>query len=57
MSQFCLNVCTWIEAAVTNGRKQVLWDDVTKHFPIHKAAIITNLLNSFQHWDTKHAIK
>ena len=46
MSQFCLNVCTQIEAGSTNGRKQIVWDDVTNHFFFHKAAILTNSLDS-----------
>ena len=42
VSQFCLNVCTWIEAGSNNGRKQVAWDDVAKHFFFYKAPILTN---------------
>ena len=32
MSQLHLNVCTWIKADSTNGRKQVPYDDATKCF-------------------------
>ena len=44
MSQFCLNVRTQIQACLTNGRKRVTRDDVTKCFLFHKAVILTNLL-------------
>ena len=57
MSQFCLNVCTRIEASSTNGRKQVAWDDVTNRFLFYKAAILTNLVDSFKHWNGKYVIK
>ena len=33
-----------------NCRKQVTWDDVTKHFPFCNAAISINLLNSLKYW-------
>ena len=39
VSQFCLNVCTRIEASSTNGRKQVAWDDVAiKAFPLPQSS-------------------
>ena len=47
--QFRRNVYTRIEAGLTNGRKRIAWDDVTKHFLFHKAAILTNLVDSFKH--------
>ena len=49
MGQFCLNAYTQIEAISTNRRKQVAWDDVIKYFLFHKAAILTNSLDSFKH--------
>ena len=57
VSQFHLNVCTQIEAGSTNGRKQVVWDDVRKYFLLHKAAILNNSLDSFKHWNVKYVIK
>ena len=57
VSLLCLNVCTWNEADSTNGRKQVAWYDVTKCFVFHKAAILTNFLESFKHLNVKYAIK
>ena len=35
--------------------EQVAWNDVTKYFSFHKAAILTNLLNSLTHWNIKYA--
>ena len=57
MSLLYLNVCTWNEADSTNGRKQVAWYDVTKCFVFHKAAILTNLLESLKHSNVKYTIK
>ena len=37
--------------------KLVVWDDVTKSFLSHKAAILTNSLDSFKHWNGKYVIK
>ena len=54
VSQFRLNVCTQIKTSSTNGRKRIAWDDVTKHFLFHKAAILTNSLESFKHWNVEH---
>ena len=45
MSQYYLNVCTWIKACSANGRKRVACDDVIKCFLFNKAAILTNLVN------------
>ena len=56
VSQFCFNVCTQVEAGSTNGIKQVVWDDVTKRFLFHKAAISTNSVNSFKHQNFKYVI-
>ena len=56
-SQFPLNVCAWIEVGSSNGRKRVAWDDVTKRFLFYKAAILTNSLNSFKHWNVKYINK
>ena len=44
MSQFCLNECTWIKAGLTNGRKQLAWDDVTKHLLFQKQQFFTTQL-------------
>ena len=52
-SEFCLNVCTWIEVGSTNGRKQVAWDDVAKHFLFYKAPILTNSFISFKNQNVK----
>ena len=42
----------------TNGRKPVAWDDITtKCFLFHKAAISSNSLDSFKHWNVKYVIK
>ena len=57
MSEFCLCVCTQIEAGSTNGRKQLAWDDVRNRFLFYKAAILTNLVDTFKHWNVKHVIK
>ena len=57
VSQFRLNLCTRIEAGSNNGRKRVAWDDVTKHFLFHKAAILTNPVKLFKHWNVKYVIK
>ena len=52
-----LDVCTWIKGDSTNRWKRVAWNDVTKHFPFHKAAISTNLLESFKDRKVKCTIK
>ena len=49
MSQFCLNARTRIEAGSTNGRKRIASDDVVKCFLFHKAAILTNSVDLFNH--------
>ena len=36
--------------------KLVVWDDATKSFLSHKAAILTNLLDSIKHWNGKYLI-
>ena len=46
-------VCTQVEAGSTSG---VAWDDVTKRFLLHKAAILTNLVDSFKHRNVKYVI-
>ena len=38
-------------------KKTVAWDDVTKRFLFHKAAILTNSLDSFKHLNIKYIIK
>ena len=30
-------------------------DDVAKYLSFHKAAVLTNLLNSLMHWNVKYA--
>ena len=57
VNQLHLNVCTRIEAGLTNVRKRVAWNDVTKHFLFHKAVILTNSLDSLKHWNIKYIIK
>ena len=57
MSQFHLNLSTQIEAGLTNGRKLVTWDDVTKRFLFYKTATLTNLVDSFRYQNVKYVIK
>ena len=46
-------VCTQVEAGSTSG---VARDDVTKRFLLHKAAILTNSIDSFKHRNVKYVI-
>ena len=56
MSLFRLKVWKQNEAGSTNERKRVAWDDVTKRFLFHKAAVLTTSLDSFKHWNIKYVI-
>ena len=32
---------------------KIAWYDATKQFPFHKVAILTDLLDSLEHWNVK----
>ena len=47
VSQLHMKECEQIQIDLANGRKQEIWDDVTKLFPFHKATTAMNSLDSF----------